>query len=78
MSLPPKLLEGNRCEYTIGRLIEDVPAETTRAGERQLLGLVLPTWQRPEVWTVEQKRRFVEGIFLGFGCGYYVTNGFAC
>lgn len=76
MALPPKLLEGSRCEYTIGRLVEMVSAETTQQGERQLLGLVLPPWQRPEVWTVEQKRRFVEGAFLGFGCGYYVTNGF--
>lgn len=27
------------------------------------------------MWTQAQKRRFVEGIFLGLGSGYYVTNG---
>ncbi len=27
------------------------------------------------MWTEDQKRRFIEGVFLGLGCGYYVTNG---
>lgn len=75
MPLPTKLLNGARREYSIGRLVEMTPMDDTMPGERRLLGLVLPPWQRPEVWTVEQKRRFVEGIFLGLGCGYYVTNG---
>ena len=43
--------------------------------ERRLLCLVLPPWQRPEVWNAAQKQRFVEGVFEGYGCGYYVTNG---
>lgn len=50
------------------------PAAHLREGERSLLGLVLPAWQRPAVWTREQQVRFVEGIFLGLGTGYYVTT----
>lgn len=76
MALPPKLLDGNRLQYTIGRLADMVSANATQPDERQLLGLMLPPWQRPEVWTISQKRHFIEGVFLGFGCGYYVTNGF--
>lgn len=75
MPLPERLLRGARREYTIGRLVEMTAMDPTMPNERRLLGLVLPPWQRPEVWTVAQKRRFVEGIFLGLGCGYYVTNG---
>lgn len=75
MPIPAKLLNGTRREYTIGHLVEATSADPTMPEERRLLGLILPPWQRPEVWTVEQKRRFVEGIFLGLGCGYYVING---
>jgi hypothetical protein len=75
MPITAKLLNGTRREYTIGHLVESTAADPTMPQERRLLGLVLPPWQRPEVWTIEQKRRFVEGIFLGLGCGYYVTNG---
>lgn len=39
------------------------------------MSLVLPPWQRKEVWSEAQKIQFIEGIFLGLGCGYYVTNG---
>lgn len=75
MPLPARLLKGARRDYTLGRLIEMSPVEPTMSGERRLLGLVLPPWQRPEEWAVEQKQRLVESIFLGLGCGYYVTNG---
>lgn len=75
MPIPPPLLKGSRRDYTLGRLVEMTPADATMPAERKLLGLVLPPWQRPEVWTVDQKRRFIEGVFLGLGCGFYVTNG---
>jgi hypothetical protein len=61
-------------EHTIEQLIQPM-ADPTVPGDRRLLGLVLPPWQRPEVWNDAQKQRFVEGIFLGFGCGQYVING---
>lgn len=75
MPIPPRLLQGVLCEYPIDRLLEMTPVTPTLPEERRLLGLVLPPWQRGEVWSPEQKRKFVEGIFLGLGCGFYVTNG---
>ncbi|ENZ77932.1 hypothetical protein OR214_02208 [Ralstonia pickettii OR214] len=75
MPLPPRLLKGARREYSIDRLVSMTPMDETMPGERRLLGLVLPPWQRREVWSVDQKCRFVEGLFLGLGSGYYVTNG---
>jgi len=75
MPIPAPLLNGARRDYSISHLVESMAAEATMPRERLLMNLVLPPWQRPEVWTVEQKRRFVEGIFLGLGCGYYVKNG---
>jgi len=76
MHLPDPILSGNRRDFTIDSLALAVPETHLARGERELLGLVLPPWQRPEVWSAEQKVRFIEGIFLGFGTGYYVTNGF--
>ena len=34
-------------------------------GERALLGLVLPPFQRPAVWDVSRQRQFIESLFLG-------------
>lgn len=75
MPIPPPLLTGSRREYTIGHLVDSTPVDPTTPMERRLLSLVLPPWQRPEVWSALQKRRFIESIFLGLGTGYYVVNG---
>lgn len=75
MPLPSPLLDGTRRDYSISHLVEMSPIETTSDNERRLLRLVLPPWQRGECWSVEQKTRFIEGIFLGLGTGYYVVNG---
>lgn len=39
------------------------------------MNLVLPPWQRPPSWNLDQQVQFIEGIFLGLGTGYYVING---
>lgn len=75
MLLPEPLLAGRRRDFPISALIEGTPIDPTAPEERRLLNLVVPPWQRKEVWTADQKTRFVEGIFLGLGTGYYVTNG---
>ncbi len=75
MPLPKPLLDGQRREFSISTLWESPLIDPTLPNERHLMNLVLPPWQRPEVWTLEQKQRFVEGVFLGFGTGYYVVNG---
>lgn len=74
MPLPEPLLRGHRRDFQISQLVEASPIDATMPGERLLMNLVLPPWQRPEVWTDEQKVRFIEGIFLGLGAGYYVLN----
>ncbi|HHK2198529.1 TPA: DUF262 domain-containing protein [Pseudomonas aeruginosa] len=73
--LPKPILGGIQRSYSISMLWEGTPANTNVPAERQLLNLVLPTWQREFVWSEEQQRAFVEGIFLGFGTGFYVVNG---
>ena len=60
MPIPPPLLKGVRREYDIDYLFYRNPQARPDANERTLLGLALPPWQRQEVWTVEQSRRFVE------------------
>ena len=76
-SLPSPILFGCDRALNIEHLLGMAPATHLREGERSLLGLVLPVWQRPAVWTRRQQVRFVEGIFLGLGTGYYVTTEWA-
>lgn len=73
-NLPARLLAGRTREYSIGHLLEAAPIGATVAEERRLLVWVLPPWQRDEVWTTNQKRRFIEGVFLGLGTGFYVVH----
>lgn len=73
--IPERILSGSMRNYPICMLFENRPTTPTVPAERQLLSLVLPPWQRKEVWTPTQKIRFIEGIFLGLGTGIYVTNG---
>lgn len=75
MPIPKPLLSGTMHDYGIGALV-DMPAPVPAVpSERRLMNLALPPWQRPEVWSADQKRRFVEGIWLGLGTGYYVVHG---
>jgi hypothetical protein len=74
-NLPPRLLSGSTRPFTIGALFEASPIDPTMPEERRLLSLVLPPFQRPEVWTRAQQARFIESIFLGLGTGTYVVNG---
>lgn len=75
MPIPRPLLSGSRREFTLSHLVDGTPADLTTPQERRLLNLVVPPWQRPEVWSEQQKTRFIEGVFLGLGTGYYVVNG---
>lgn len=73
--LPVPILEGVQRSYSISALWEGTPARATVEKERELLNLVLPPWQRDLCWTLEQQIKYIEGIFLGLGTGYYVVNG---
>lgn len=43
-------------------------------GERELGWFVLPPFQRPPVWTQEQKVRFIESAWAGLPIGVFVVN----
>lgn len=73
--IPEKLLSGMLRPQPIEVLLDGRPADLNAPEERRLLSLVVPPWQRPEVWSEAQKTRFIEGIFLGLGTGEYVVNG---
>lgn len=42
--------------------------------ERFVMGFPLPAWQRPSVWTLDQKRRFIQSIWAGVDIGSYMVN----
>lgn len=44
------------------------------ADERLLGWFVLPPFQRPPVWTMEQKVRFIESAWMGLPIGAFVYN----
>lgn len=73
-ALPSKLLDGATREFALEMLCQP-PHGTLAPGERRLMNLVLPPWQRPEVWDAARKRAFIEGLFLGLGAGFYVVHG---
>lgn len=45
-----------------------------REGERSLGWFVLPPFQRPPVWTLAQKVRFIESCWLGLPIGVFIYN----
>lgn len=50
---------------------KDVP---NPCGYRTVMGYFLPDWQRPLVWTDEQKVRLLESAWLGLSIGTYTFN----
>lgn len=72
--LPDALLSGTSREFPIEHLFAEHAEHQLQPGERPLFAFVLPPWQRDEVWDSSRKRRFVEGVFLGLGTGYYVVH----
>jgi hypothetical protein len=43
-------------------------------GLRVVMGYLLPTWQRPLVWTEAQKVAFIESAWRGISLGTYTYN----
>jgi hypothetical protein len=60
----------------LGRLedFNDGVKEMYPWAERFVMGYPLAPWQRPLVWTVEQKRRFILSIWSGVDIGSYMMN----
>ena len=42
--------------------------------ERFVMGIPVPTWARPLIWSVGQKGRFITAIWSGADLGSYLTN----
>ena len=75
-NIPEPILRGNRRDYPIEMVVsgDDIYRRRNTAS-RFIFNLPLPDWQRPIVWETNRMVAFIEGIFMGFGCGYYVKNG---
>lgn len=43
-------------------------------GQRQVGWFILPNFQRPPVWTLEQKARFIESAWMGLPLGVFIWN----
>ena len=61
---------------TMAFITSDSQARTTplSEGERRLGWFVLPPFQRPPVWTLEQKIRFIESCWMGLPIGVFIYN----
>lgn len=57
--------------FTAGR--SDGP-EMYPWADRFVMGFPLPAWQRPLVWTLKQKVRFIQSIWAGVDIGSYLVN----
>lgn len=58
----------------IGAALSDDTLRAARPGERALLSFILPPFQRPAVWTEQQKVTLIESIWEGIPTGSYVIN----
>lgn len=47
---------------------------SAEAADELLLGYVIPPFQRPSVWTLDQQTRFIESLVLGLPVGVFIYN----
>lgn len=77
-AMPEPLLQASIASYTLGHLtnLHESGFNYTHMFEPSdwLLGHRLPAFQRPAVWSVAQKTRFIESAWLGLSLGIYVVN----
>ena len=81
--MPSAVLDTNSSPRSIGELIgrlEDYTANQEKWhaeycwATRFIMGYPLPSWQRPLVWTEEQKIRFITSIWEEVDVGSYLVN----
>ena len=76
-NLPAPILDSQVRAYDIEHLTrEPAGADEIEPGERRLMSWILPPFQRGEVWSDDQKSRFIESIFLGLNATSYVAVPF--
>lgn len=69
VKMPRDVLLGTRTNMPLATL-----SRYPVTGTSSLLGFRLPPFQRPEVWTQDQKIRFIESAWLGFSLGEVVIT----
>jgi hypothetical protein len=64
------------CHYEehLEKLQNNVLFAKTTTAERYACGYPLPEFQRPPCWTVDQKIRFIESVYLGLFIGTFCTH----
>ncbi len=63
---------------TIGELfvsLKEFDRDLYPWASRFVMGLPLPSWQRPLCWSEKQEERFIESIWRGYDIGSYLING---
>jgi len=78
IKMPEPLQLGSHSSSTMGAILiqksDFDPKFDNPAGLRTVMGFPVPEWQRPLVWSEEQKTRFIESIWLGMPLGTYTIN----
>lgn len=78
--MPPRINLGQHRETPIEIAIFHLGKAETNSdhynptGLRTVMGFNLPPWQRPDVWTPQQKLSFIESAWLGIPIGTYTYN----
>lgn len=72
--MPQPWFQASASGRRIAGCLDDDPIRPLRDGERRLAGFILPPFQRPPVWTEEQKVRLIESIWDGIPTGSYVLT----
>jgi len=76
--MPNPFFTGSSYNFTVGELLGEKAhmrrGGELREGERELGWFILPPFQRPRVWTAEQKTRLIESLWLELPIGVYVYN----
>lgn len=76
--LPRPVIHFNATSTTISALVSSsgYGEESYPWAARMLGRFPLPNWQRQLVWTEEQKRSFIESVFLGYDLGSVMINSY--
>lgn len=77
-TMPKPIDYGRASSGVIGAITSKVqdfdPRYDNPTGGRTVMGFAVPTWQRPLVWSDEQKIKFIESAWMGLGLGTYTVN----
>lgn len=75
--MPDRLNLGEYMQSTMGhpmhvrREAAENPSFYNPQGLRTIMGFAIPEWQRPLVWTTDQKIKFIESAWYGINLGTY-------